>query len=1200
MKTVIALVIPTILLIAYSKSGFQDYRVFINAVVVRSWVRTMRLASGWVGSLAFCLVLQLHVAAHARTCGQAAIGAIADRYRVLGGSDGPLGCPIGAEAKHPDGNGRVQLFEHGQMVWMPDVDDRAPGIVAGWQADRSVVVDWIVSGHYSYDFFLVRWDKDGRNLGQVDEKGARTSGRRSFTTEAPGRYVVVVKGCDGTATGSRCRQNWSLPLNVAVTSPPPLPSVLKCPIRPYGAIYEKWVALDAGDGPLGCPLAPEANHPQGGGRLQTFQHGQIAFTDGQGDHNAQAAWTQGSRAVLDWGPTDPFHYDKFIVRWDKDGRNVGQSDEPGGNRGRWSVALDDAGTYSLVVEGCDKSELSSSKCRQGWSKPVTLAYAPPAPDYVPQRVARRDVPGPFRQCAPSPSLVGEHLREYWRLGGVNGPMGCFLGLDGTVASFQNGQISVSPDDGDRRVLAAFQDGGNIAVDWFVSMDRPIHSYNKFIVRWDREGLPHSERDQIDVMADICDDQAPIPSGCATYTRTWNLEGGKSLSLNDTHLHDRGALMGGRAIPADRGNGVYSISVEGCDVHWPGGSTCRQGWFQGVRVSVSDNPVPWSPVTHVDLPQQQPATVADATRTIVDRTALGVLAEACGEILPQTDYRDEQGYTTTALARLAYADYFDTDRCPGAPPGQENRPVVFRSLLQQEVGSKAGTTSTGVPIRTGEYDVVLAGLLPIVYRYYHVLPPDVSDHIVRGLLNKTGGPDNGDHVVDGVVPESENHVWQIESSRYLTNDLMFLRTGDPAYDNARNGEERYILERLGEVLRSDFVEYNARPYQDYTSHALTNLYSYARPGPVKTAAQMVLDYISMKVAVSTSDMRRSVPFRRRVSHDGDDFLGGGTCGEPGSCALDPNAARILGLAGTTELVSRADPTHSQMWSSGMFFAGLTDYRIPDPILDLIVTRPHRVFTQRFHHYTDELYTGSPSFTIDAGGQYATFAYAVGPFHSGDDIGLAVPTVLMPTALFASRADLIRFEGASDNVQRSNMCVTEGFACGLGPIVPASYTNGRGGCVFSTDAAGHRAAPGSAAPWTFIDEGSPGCRRSAWPYYVAVYRREDWGFLEAFDVTLATGVGFSDFVARTIAQNAAASFHRDGTNTYVRYGGARIGFTLAHDSRVVSSPGEPDPGKFVSGTLMNSQAPGSFVFTNPATRQQILIDDSDMLRPLRRVD
>jgi hypothetical protein len=132
--------------------------------------------------------------------------------------------------------------------------------------------------------------------------------------------------------------------------------------------------------------------------------------------------------------------------------------------------------------------------------------------------------------------------------------------------------------------------------------------------------------------------------------------------------------------------------------------------------------------------------------------------------------------------------------------------MFASLIRQEVGSKAGTTSESTPVRTGEYDVALAGLIPIVYKYFQVMPRPVSDHIIGHLLNKIGGPDDSDHwvIVPG-ISETENHIWQIESSRYLTNELLFRRTGDPKYDNTRNGEEKYILERLGDVLRTDFIE-----------------------------------------------------------------------------------------------------------------------------------------------------------------------------------------------------------------------------------------------------------------------------------------------------------------------------------------------------------------------------------------------------------
>ena len=68
--------------------------------------------------------------------------------------------------------GPLVSFEHGQMVWVPDAANRAPGVIAAWATDRDVVVDWTL-GHYNYDFFLVRWDKSS-SLGN----GARWCSQR--------------------------------------------------------------------------------------------------------------------------------------------------------------------------------------------------------------------------------------------------------------------------------------------------------------------------------------------------------------------------------------------------------------------------------------------------------------------------------------------------------------------------------------------------------------------------------------------------------------------------------------------------------------------------------------------------------------------------------------------------------------------------------------------------------------------------------------------------------------------------------------------------------------------------------------------------------------------------------------------------------------------------------------------------------------
>ncbi|WP_279580662.1 hypothetical protein [Fodinicola feengrottensis] len=91
-----------------------------------------------------------------------------------------------------------------------------------------------------------------------------------------------------------------------------------------------------------------------------------------------ATWSIGTRVFVDWGPTDPFGYDFFIVRWDVNGSNVGQTDINNGPRGYGSFSFDSAqGWSTVVVEGCDSHVIGSSTCRQGWTPPAGTYTAPP-------------------------------------------------------------------------------------------------------------------------------------------------------------------------------------------------------------------------------------------------------------------------------------------------------------------------------------------------------------------------------------------------------------------------------------------------------------------------------------------------------------------------------------------------------------------------------------------------------------------------------------------------------------------------------------------------------------------------------------------------------------------------------------------------------------------------------------------------------
>ena len=106
-----------------------------------------------------------------------------------------------------------------------------------------------------------------------------------------------------------------------------------------------------------------------------------------------------------------------------------------------------------------------------------------------------------------------------------------------------------------------------------------------------------------------------------------------------------------------------------------------------------------------------------------------------------------------------------------------------------------------------------------------------------------------------------------STRYLTNQLLYQRDPKPDYDNRRNAKGgptcmSLVLSELRNILRDDFSEYNAKSYQEETRWPILNLATYAYDHEVRLAARMVLDYISAHIVVSSNDLRRIVPFRRR--------------------------------------------------------------------------------------------------------------------------------------------------------------------------------------------------------------------------------------------------------------------------------------------------------------------------------------------------
>ncbi len=681
-------------------------------------------------------------------------------------------------------------------------------------------------------------------------------------------------------------------------------------------------------------------------------------------------------------------------------------------------------------------------------------------------------------------------------------------------------------------------------------------------------------------------------------------------------------------------------------------------FNGVAI------FPEQDIYLVNVPNAR--SVNEAIDRFSDRAAAAILYTASTP-LPTIGLGHEQPFGLGILAKMAYHDYFlGLDQVPGreidlrheVDTALVNRGLNVSSSTCRETAGRVGSSAnTDTPISlhvTGEYDQLLTFYIKLYYKYYSALSPAARLCIFRTLLSIRGVYDDSEQFFinehSGLflkIPETENHRLMIQAAKYLTNQLYYqesVANGHPDhanFDNNRNGDAgnnppmvNVILSMLYGYLTHDFIEYNGRPYQDFTVTALMNLADYSYDDRVRLAARMVLDYISAKVAVSTENLRRSTPFRRRNEdqHYGPTSANGFLQSPlvysdvlvPGSDPRvayepDPQGAFYTILAGNIGVLQldHTSPPNGHAppnYAFEMVYAGLSDYRVPPSILDLFVgDNPSRRFYQHFSHYSSEAYAGSPSYLISAGGVPTDYAYLINALgitpSKGDsnDLGVALPTTFLPDINSPGPPDpaitltkVIQFGKKSTGTDQEtvHMCVAPDFACG-GPIYvpdaidPLKHCGDRDPTLICD------------GKWSFIDRGSDATHPG---YYLAIYRDrnglgEDWGFLEALDTWFIGGSGrlpFPDFQSRVKTANPAIQlrFGAGQVNTYVTQSGQHIQFTLTPHS-IAFDPAASFPTPFAHGTIVNSdamglQAPqgsGLIKISNPALGTLITLDIRD---------
>ncbi|WP_204011302.1 hypothetical protein, partial [Virgisporangium aurantiacum] len=410
----------------------------------------------------------------------------------------------------------------------------------------------------------------------------------------------------------------------------------------------------------------------------------------------------------------------------------------------------------------------------------------------------------------------------------------------------------------------------------------------------------------------------------------------------------------------------------------------------------------------------------------------------------------------AIQLIAHLQGVSEDPEFRANPDEQPSRLLIPATLRQ---LRAGEVGTGK-----DYDMALIGLMVVVYRYRNLLTQDDVDFILRELVppDLFGGHSRETEVLEVTflqfdIPETENHLLMIESSRYLVNQLLFNTTTSEKHDNVKNGLTGWLLGYLHRVTKHDFLEFNSRPYQRLALHALLNLHEFARDESIRTAAQILLDYTMVKFAVSSNRQRRVGPFRRhqwKINHPDNEF------NDLMAPRGDQVAKFFLAYTGPTDRDGRPTAFYPAAIVDSALIAGLAAYRPPPAAYIIAMDRDRPAALHRFYHGTRpqllasadvvdggvEIYYSSPSFLLTAGGMFLNSGYG----HDDLDVGKnaweetcrAQATTLLPTRSDVTFAGLIRFDPYPDPFddpmredppetfkgEAVNTGVHKGFACG----------------------------------------------------------------------------------------------------------------------------------------------------------------------------